>query len=486
MYRAFSAAALLCAAAPLPAAPVQPADLLAHIEVLASDAYEGRKPGTAGETKTLSYIAAALARAGLQPAGAGGSWYQPVPLAERRPVGHRALWSANGKPLAFDQDDLVVLGRDPQVQLAGAPVWFAGHGIEQQIAGAELDGAVVLVLFQGPGLPGFPSFSERARTLTEAGAAAVIGVVAEETPWSAIQAAYAQGQNRLGSDPLSRVQGAIGLAAASALIGQAGGDFGEIANREFGNAFRAIRLPLTVDLDVSTTVRAYTSHNVAGRLPGRGTPTESVLLLGHWDHLGAECAATGDRICNGAVDNASGIAMLIEAAERLAQGPRGDRDIVVLATTAEEIGLLGAEQFARTPLVPLPSIVAAINADTVAVAPKGQPVAILNRSNTPLDAIIDTTARELGRTVDADLDANAFIPRQDGWALTRAGVPAIMVGGSFSDLKLLERFLAGAYHKPGDDLAAAIELGGAAEDTDLLVAIVHKLADSRAYQPPAR
>jgi Zn-dependent M28 family amino/carboxypeptidase len=186
------------------------------------------------------------------------------------------------------------------------------------------------------------------------------------------------------------------------------------------------------------------------------------------------------------VDNASGIAMLIETARGLARSPRPERDILFMATTAEEVGLLGAKHFAENPVVPLRSIVAAINVDTVAIAPAGEPVAIVGRGTTALDPIVDETARELGRKVDADIEGNAFIQRQDGWALTRAGVPAVMVGGSFSSLAKLGAFLSGAYHKPEDDLSRAIELGGAAEDSDLLIALGRKLADPKRYRPAAR
>ena len=210
------------------------------------------------------------------------------------------------------------------------------------------------------------------------------------------------------------------------------------------------------------------------------------MVLGHWDHLGI-CRPEGeaDRICNGAVDNASGMAMIIEAARALAAGTRPDRDILFMGTTAEEMGLLGAEHFGANLTLPAGKLVAAINIDTVAIAPAGAPVAIVGRGTTPLDPLVDQAARELGRKVDADLEANAFIQRQDGYALTRAGVPTVMVGGSFSDLGKLGAFLSGPYHKHDDDLNRPIELGGAAEDTVLTVALVRKLADPKVYRPGA-
>ena len=162
---------------------------------------------------------------------------------------------------------------------------------------------------------------------------------------------------------------------------------------------------------------------------------ENLLFLGHWDHFGI-CRPPGeaDRIRNGAVDNASGIAMLIEIAGRLARQPHPPRDILFLATTSEEIGLLGAEYFASHPPVPLASIAAAINLDTVA-DPSGRRAGRDDRPRASRRStlVVDSTVRALGRRLDTDGEAAAFADRQDGWALTRAGVPlAIMVGGSFS------------------------------------------------------
>ena len=475
----------------LPAVSVE--SLRRHIEVLASDAYEGRKPGTAGETKTLTYISSQLAAIGLEPAAGNGSWYQPVGLVTREPSGHRALWSAEGRPLPFDQANLILIGRGTSERLENAPVYFAGHGFVSpdgrvnQLTGADLKGAVALIFYDAPDVPNFPSYADRVKAVTAAGASAVIGIIGDEVPWSAITASYRAGQNRLQDEPTTQVQGAMPLPEASRLIDQSGTNFEQLLNSAPGPQFKAVRLPTRLTLDVSTYVHAYTSHNVIGRLRGSGGSGESVLYLGHWDHLGI-CRPEGeaDRICNGAVDNASGIGMLIETVRSLAKGPRPARDILVMGTTAEEMGLLGAEYFSRNPVVPLKSIVAAINVDTVAIAGKGEAVAILGRGTTPLDPFVDETARELGRTIDVDMEANAFIPRQDGWALTRAGVPSIMTGGSFSNMTKLGAFLSGPYHKPNDELANGIQLEGAAEDTDLLIALGRKLAEPKVYRPAPR
>jgi hypothetical protein len=473
------------------AAETSPEQLRRHIDVLASDAFEGRKPGTEGENKSLLYISSQLQRAGLKPAAENG-WYQPVEIVTRSPRTARSAWKARGRNVKFDQGELVLIGDKEKVTLTDAPVWFVGHGVRMldkgmdQLAGADLKGAVALILYDGPEVEGFPSFAERVKAVREAGAAAVIGIVGEDVPWPAITSSFARGQNRLKIDEVAALQGAMPLAAAARLIRAGGGDLEALLNSAPGPSFRAERLGLSASFEVATNVHTIVSHNVVGRLPGSGKTGESLLLLGHWDHLGICAPDAADRICNGAVDNASGIASLIEIASALASGPRPQRDIVFLATTAEEMGLLGAGYFARRPVVPLSSAVGAINMDTVAIAARGEPVAIIGRGTTAMDPIVDAAARNLGRQIDSDTEANVMIERQDGWALAHAGVPTIMAGGSFASMSKLRTFLSGIYHKPGDNPGEALVLGGAAEDTDLLIEVARRLADPRLYPTPDR
>ena len=228
----------------------------------------------------------------------------------------------------------------------------------------------------------------------------------------------------------------------------------------------------------SVYVADKSSANIVGKLAGTDRAGEAVVITAHWDHLGlCRGPAAADRICNGAVDNASGVALMIEVARRLAAGPRRARTIYFVATTGEEEGLIGARAFVAAPPVRLAKIVAAINLDTVAVAPAGAPVGIIGRGMTRLDPIVDAEARRLGRSIDPSNWPNRFVNRQDGEAFLDAGVPAIMVGGAFGDHAALEAFLNGRYHHPDDDLAHLPSLAGAAEDGVLLAAIVRAFAD---------
>ncbi|HYG29962.1 MAG TPA: M28 family peptidase [Allosphingosinicella sp.] len=483
----------LLAAAPAAAArrdaPVTPRDLMRHVEVLASDGFEGRAPGTEGERRTISYIAAELARRGVEPAGADGGWYQPVALIRRRTGTHRARWTANGRTLAFDDRRITLIGSRVEQRVVDAPVVFAGHGFVDdgrgldQLAGADLAGAVVLLLVEPPDVAGFPSYQDRARAVAAAGAAAVIGIVADDVPWRMLAEAAANSRVER-EDMLPLLSGSIAAGEVAQLVAAGGGDFAALLDERPGPFFRAVPLNLRASFEATSEVRRYTSNNVLGRIRGTGAGGESVLLLAHWDHLGL-CRPEGeaDRICNGAVDNASGIATLIEAAGRLA-ARRPERDILILATTAEEDGLLGAEHFAEHPAVPIGSIVAAVNMDTVAIHGRGEPVAIIGRGIAPLDRAIADTAASLGRRLDDSPGADAFLRRQDGYALARIGVPAVMVGGSFANMELLQAFLSSRYHAPDDEPRPDLPLEGAAEDADLIVALARRLADPALYQPP--
>ena len=246
-------------------------------------------------------------------------------------------------------------------------------------------------------------------------------------------------------------------------------------------------LPVTADITATATVRAYQSNNIIAKLPGAKPDGKAVLFLGHWDHLGI-CAPDDpkDRICNGAVDNASGIAVLIAVAKRLAGGARPDRDIYFMATTSEEKGLLGAHWFADHPVVPLSDITVALNIDTIAISPRGTPVATIGRGKPAYDAVVRAVAGELGRKIDDDGEADPFIQRQDGWALGAKGVTSLMVGGSFSDMALLEKFLGSDYHEPADEFSDKVPLGGAAEDADLHIALGRAFADTGRWPGKAK
>jgi hypothetical protein len=227
---------------------------------------------------------------------------------------------------------------------------------------------------------------------------------------------------------------------------------------------------------------ATQSRNVVGVIRGRNPDGRAVVVMAHWDHLGI-CRPSDpvDRICNGAVDNASGTAAVLAVAARIARMGL-DRDVWFVLTGAEEWGLLGARAFAANPPLPLSAIVAGFNLDTIAIAPKGMPVAMVAAPKTGLEPLVRDAAAAMGRSWDGDGEASGFLRRQDGWALAEKGVPMVMAGGSFSNLKLLEAFLSKGYHEVDDELTADSDLGGAVDDSNLHVELVRRAA-SRSFRP---
>lgn len=224
------------------------------------------------------------------------------------------------------------------------------------------------------------------------------------------------------------------------------------------------------------------SRNVIGVVRGRNPDGKAVVMMAHWDHLGiCRPKDPDDRICNGASDNASGVAAILAVASRVSQ-MRLDRDVWFVFTGAEEWGLLGAKAFAANPPVPLADIVAGFNQDTVAIAPAGTPVALLAVKGSPLETLVRETAAAMGRRWDGDRDADVMLHFQDGWALAEKGVPFVLAGSGISDFAALEAYLQSDYHGVDDEMSETLELGGATADANLHVALV-KRAASRQFQP---
>lgn len=467
--------------------PLDVAALRAHIDYLASDELEGRAPGTAGADKTVAYIIRQFEAAGLAPGGRDGGWLQPVDLVERAPVSASGSWRARGRRLPIDREGSIFVARDEKARLKKAKVVFAGYGIDPP-SDIDLKDKVVLLLPGRPeGAETAPSVTVRREAIVSRGAAAVIIVSGASDPWDVIREQLGQGRTTATRQPHALIEAALSHAAWSRLLAALGTTPEALSADAAKSGFRPYQLDLTLDLKATSRVRHYQASNVIGHLGGASAAGEAVLFLAHWDHLGlCRPPSAADRICNGAVDNASGVAVLIEVARRLASGTQPPRSLYFVATTAEEMGLLGARALVRDPPLPLDRIVAAFNFDTVAIADVGEPVATIGRGETRLDPLIDAAAIAQGRKIDSDEAANAFITRQDGWALLEAGVPSVMVGGAFSDVVRLGTFLSGDYHQPSDQPGHPIPLEGAAEDGALHVLLGRMVADPEKFPAPSR
>jgi aminopeptidase YwaD len=443
------------------------AALTRHITVLAGDDFAGRQPGTEGEAKTLRYLAREWQAAGLvsgtnDPAN---PWFAPVELATSTPERSSVRFFRGGRAVALPEGGAAVFATGTRGLVERAPVAWVGEAGEQ-LDRAELAGRVALMLWDHPGQ------AEQRDALLRSGASAVIAVVDDPAELGELVAARRRGSYRLAaSEAAPSLDGFLSREAMEALVGP--DRWAQLVERNADSSPQA--LDLTATLEATSAPGKVRTHNLIAKLPGRRSDAGAVLLLAHWDHFGT-CGDGPDTICNGAVDNASGLAVLTELARRLSAGTRMERDVYFVATTAEEWGLLGAQAFAENPPIPLDSVVAAFNLDTVAVAPAGGPVAIVGKGLTPLDPGIIEVMRELGRRESDEALAQTYVRRQDGWALLQRDVPAVSVTSAFARAAPLEKFLAERYHQPSDE-AAGVELGGAIEDLVLTQALVRYFAD---------
>jgi hypothetical protein len=481
---------------PVRAQPISESDLRAHIDILASDAFGGRKPGTEGENLTLAYLAQKWADSGLVAGGKDGQWYQPLQFVTRTTLAQTASYSVegNGRANELGRDALVLRGATRQAELRDSPLLFAGVGDLASFERAPtVAGRTVLITLSGRDTPDALGLNERIGNLVRSGAAAVLVIVDQGNGFARIAQRFRRSAVALDSvDPHPAIQGVIERNALRTMLARAGVRLFDLLAAAKQPEFVPIALPIQLQLSVQTELQPFVSHNVIARLPGSDPAAGAVLFLGHWDHFGtcreadnAEDAAIGeqgppDHICNGAVDNASGLALLLALASELSRGPPLARDIYFLATTAEESGLFGARGFVADPPFALDRLNAVFNVDTIAISPVIDRVAVIGRGKTGLDAQIAAIAERAGMSIDDSGFADAFIRRQDGWAFLQAGLPAIMVGTAFADKERLEAFLAGPYHQPEDESGAALELRGAVADANFHLLLARHFAGNEA------
>ncbi len=459
------------------------AQLRAHIDELASDAYEGREPGTAGEAKTLRYLGRQWFDIGLVSGTniPGSDWFVPVTLVAREPAGSVSQFSRKGRRLPLPSGEALMLTSGNRSLVRNAPILFVGSR-GQVPPRNELAGRVALLLDDGI------DNSDRQNALLEAGASAVLTVLNGDRSLENVAArrrrsGYALAGEAVGGD----LEGFITATGFGKLLSGTGTTLASLQEEAAKPGFAPRVLDMTASLEATTRETTIHTHNVIGKIPGRRPETGAVLFVAHWDAFGV-CAEppAEDLICNGAIDNASGVAALTEIARRLVRVPQMDRDIYFLATTGEELGLMGAYAFAENPPIPLTQFVAAFNIDSIALAPAGSPLAIVGKGMTPLDNAIAKVAKQQRRKIVQNDAANAYVRRQDGWALLQHDVPTVMVSGAYSDIARVEKFFDGDYHRPSDDTHKPIVLSGAAEDVLFHVALGRYFADARKVPTPAK
>lgn len=451
------------------------AQLHQHVDVLASDAFGGRKPGTEGERQTLRYLAENWQASGLVSAtnDPAHPWFAPVELDLRIPASSTARFRRNQKDVSVPETGIRMFTSGRRALVEDAPMVFVG-ALGGSLEASELSGRIAVMPWGSNGR------SAQREALFENGAAAVLSIVDSQDQFDEELRHRAIGGFRLaGENDGAALDGLMTRSAASALLGEDRLD--ALLERATQVDFHPVPLNLTATLEAVSTAGTVRTHNLIAKLPGSQPGSGAVVLMAHWDHFGT-CGTAGDAdmICNGAVDNASGLAVMSELAALLAKGPKLDRDVYFVATTAEEWGLLGARAFTRDPPLPLDTIVAAFNIDSIGVAPQGGPVAIVGEKLTPLDDEVEHVIAAIGRDIDGRDFAAGFVRRQDGWAMLQADIPTLMVSSAFGQPRTMRRYMNERYHRSNDN-PDVIELGGAAEDVLLHLALVRHFASTATH-----
>ena len=521
----------LLVAASVPAAgqtipSFDPARLSEHVRVLGSDAFEGRGVNTRAEKKTVDYIVSQFKAAGVQPGGdlvkGKRKWTQDVPLLQSDLAAppQLTLNFGNGQTLPLTQGEQISV-RSPMngqtsVKLANAPLLFVGYGVTaperkwDDFKGQDVKGKLLVVLVNDPDFEGGEGdFGGKAMTYygrwtykyeeaARRGAAGVL-VVHETVPasygWNTVKNSNTNTmfdivrQNPAASH--TPFEGWIQRSLAEQIFAASGLNFDQAKAAARRRDFQPVPLKASLNATLQAKVATITSHNVVGLFPGKKHPAETVIYSAHWDHLGiGKPDARGDTIYNGAVDNGTGISMLIEQARAFAKGPRPDRSIVFLAVTAEEKGLLGSEYYATHPLYPLAKTVGVLNTDAMNVWGREKNFSISGTARLDLlDDLIDEGKRTRRYfTPDPHPESGGFY-RSDHFSFAKQGVPAISFesgndlvnGGTARGEALAKEYVEKRYHQPADEFSTEWDLGGMAEDDALLHALGLRLANSREW-----
>ena len=484
-------------------------DFAEHVKQLASDEFGGRGPGTPGEQKTVEYIKAQFARIGLQP-GNGSDWFQTVPMVETTADDASASMVAKvggaAQTLKFGTD--MVIGTrtgKPQVDIKDSQLVFIGYGVDapeqkwNDYAGVDVKGKTVVMLVNDPGFHAGDTklfdgkrmtyygrwtykFEEAARK----GAAAALIIHDTEGAsygWDVVKNSWSGPQYDLPAkdDPAPRVpaQGWITGEAATALFKAAGQDLGKLRAAANKRGFKPVPLDATLSLGFKSTSVEKSSRNVVGLLPGSETPDEAIVYMAHWDHLGTHEGEAGDNIYNGAVDNATGVAAIIEIAEafRKAKVPP-KRSILFLAVTLEESGLLGSKYYVAHPVIPLDKTVAVFNLDALSPVGKARDITVVGKGSSQLEdllkPLLDAQKR---KPVGESNTAAGYYFRSDHFNFAKAGVPALYIdsgtdlldGGQAAGDAAGKDYTDHRYHKAGDHFDAATwKLDGIVQDLDVV------------------
>jgi Zn-dependent M28 family amino/carboxypeptidase len=476
--------------------------LRAHLEFLADDALEGRKPGTRGGELAAKYIAAQFARLGLQPAGDGGTYYHKVPIITLTPQPTVKVGGAAASELAYRTDYVLWSMRNDSTVNAKADLVFVGYGIVapeydwNDYQGVDVKNKIVVALvndpglrdstiFRGPILTYYGRWTYKIEEAQRQGAAGILMVHTTESatyPWSTVQSSWTGPQVRIEEAPKSLlIAGWLNQDAATRLFRQSGQDLASLMNQAARRGFRPVPLGLQLDATVRSDIRRSETSNVLGRWPGRGPlAREAVLIGGHYDHFGISTPVDGDSIYNGAEDNASGTAAVLAAAEAFARsGIRTGRSIVFVGFTAEEAGLLGSQALVAAPTMPLSRIAAILNVDVMNLYGRTRDVSALGLDQSSLGGVFTRAAAAEGLKVTVNNDAllRGSYFRSDHFPFAKAGVPGTSIEngeqyvGQPADYgsKLKDEYTEKRYHQPSDEVLPSFNYDGAVQQLRVIV-----------------
>jgi Zn-dependent M28 family amino/carboxypeptidase len=506
---------------------IDPAKLSAHIKVLASDDFEGRGPATEGEKKAVAYIVDQMKTIGLTPAGdlqkdGKRAWTQDVPLGKfeiQGPVSAHVMIGKDHVMLAQGEQVAIraAMTNVDSVSIKDAPLVFVGYGVKapernwDDFKGVDLKGKIAVVLINDPDFEtGTGDFGGKAMTyygrwtykFEEAARQGAVGmlIVHETAPASYGWATVKNSNTNVMFDIVRKeptkqhpsMEGWIQRDVAVDLFKKAGLDFDALKAKAQTRDFKPVELTgAKFSADYKVKHEVIISKNIAGVVKGSKYPDEYVVYSGHWDHLGVGLPdAKGDKIYNGAVDNADGIAALLELGRAFKSQPAPQRSVLFLAVTAEEKGLLGSEYYAANPLYPLSKTVGDLNIDALSAAGPAKDITTSGDGKVDLQDILVAKAKAHGRYFTPDpLPQAGHFYRSDHFPFAKRGVPAISVGsgndlvkgGKEAGEKAEADYTTNRYHQPADEWSADWDLSGQAMDLELFYEVGADLANSRVW-----
>ncbi|MDY0022895.1 M28 family metallopeptidase [Arenimonas caeni] len=501
-------------------------DFAAHVKVLSSDEFGGRAPGTAGEQMTADYLVAQFQRLGLKP-GNGDSWFQDVAMvettADETTSSATITLGGQARPLAFGtQMALGTRTAEAEVKIDASELVFVGYGVNapeagwNDYAGLDVTGKTVVVLVNDPGFHAgdeslfagkkmtyYGRWTYKFEEAARQGAAAAL-IVHDDAGagygWDVVKNSWSGAQYDLpaSADPEPRLpmQGWLTGDVATQLFADAGLDFEAMRAAANKPGFKAVSLgDATFSATLNSTIKESSSRNILAMLPGSTRPDEAIVYTAHWDHLGDHSATHGgdgeDHVYNGAIDNATGVAGVLEIAEAFTvQDPAPERSVVFLLVTLEESGLLGSKYYAANPSIPLKDTVAVVNLDAMSVVGPTKDFVVIGLGNSELDDVLRPIAEAQGRElVEEDGVEKGFFFRSDHFSFAKYGVPALYAKGGIDHVELGKdygrdvqaRYGSIAYHKPADEFDPEWDLRGVVQDLQALYGVGRELAGSEAW-----